>query len=160
MNSLVTGGVLVLGLVASGPVAVAATLVCPDVAKAVQVGTCPSDEELKYTFTGYCSDDAKAYQGETDVCTDFQRYRQLKNVALWESADGVFSAYVSCDLPPAVIKGARVAAVRVGKQGKLTQLVCGYGEGLSFTYRTRVECRVDGAADCAASPAACKASCD
>ena len=68
----------------------------------------------------------------------------MKNVALWESADGVFSAYVSCDLPPAAIKGARVAAVRVGKQGKMTQLVCGYGEGLSFTYRTRAECRVEG----------------
>ena len=142
------------------PVAMAATVPCPDLAGAVQVAACPAEEELKHTFTGYCSDDAKAYKGETDVCTDYLRYRQLKNVALWESADGVFSAYVSCDLPPAAIKGARVAAVRIGKQGKMTQLVCGYGEGLSFTYRTRAECRVEGGADCAVKPADCKATCD
>lgn len=142
------------------PVAMAAAVSCPDLAGAVQVAACPADEELKHTFTGYCSDDAKAYKGETDVCTDYRRYRQLKNVALWESADGVFSAYVSCDLPPAVIRGTKLAAIRVGKQGKMTQLVCGYGEGLSFTYRTRAECRVEGGADCAANPAGCKASCD
>ncbi len=151
---------LVLSFGATLPAAMAATVACPDLAGAVQVAACPAEEELKHTFTGYCSDDAKAYKGETDVCTDYRRYRQLKNVALWESADGVFSAYVSCDLPAAAIRSARVATVRVGKQGKLTQLVCSYGEGLSFTYRTRAECRVDGAADCAANPADCKASCD
>ena len=142
------------------PAAMAAAVSCPDLAGAVQVAACPAEEELKHTFTGYCSDDAKAYKGETDVCTDYQRYRRLKNVALWESADGAFSAYASCDLPTAAVMGAKVSGVRVGKQGKMTQLVCSYGEGLSFTYRTRAECRVEGAADCVANPAACKASCD
>jgi hypothetical protein len=41
--------------------AMGATLPCPDLQTAVQVAACPSDEELKYTFMGYCSDDAKAY---------------------------------------------------------------------------------------------------
>ena len=141
-------------------VAMAATVSCPELGTAVQVGACPAEEELKFTFNGYCSDDAKAYKGDTDVCTDYQRYRRLKNLALWDSADGVFNAYVSCDLPTVAVKGARVSGVRVGKQGKMTQLVCSYGEGLSFTYRTRAECRVEGAADCVANPAACKASCD
>lgn len=150
---------LLLGLASVLP-ALAATVSCPDLKTAVQVGACPAEEELKYTFTGYCSDDAKAYKGETDVCTDYRRYRKLKNVALWESADGVFNAYVSCDLPPEAVKGARASAVRVGKQGKITQLVCGYGEGISFTWRTRAECKVAGGADCSANPAACKASCD
>jgi predicted secreted protein len=71
----------------------------------------------------------------------------------------VFNAYVSCDRSPASVKAARVSAVRVGKQGKMTQLVCGYGEGISFTWRTRAECKLE-AGNCAADPAACKASCD
>lgn len=140
--------------------AMAATISCPDLATAAQVAACPAEEELKYTFTGYCSDDGKAYRGDTDVCTDYQRYRKLKNVALWESADGEFNAYVSCDLPPASVKGAKAAAIRVGKQGTMTQVVCAYGAGLVFTHRTRSECKVDGAADCAANPAACKAVCN
>jgi len=147
MKSVVSGGVLVLlGLVAALPVAMAATLVCPDVAKAVQVGTCPSDEELKHTFTGYCSDDAKAYQGETDVCTDFQRYRQLKNVALWESADGVFDAYVSCELPKDALKSTRLSGAKVTQRGKLTLLTCSYGQGVNFVYRTRAQCTLDSSA--------------
>jgi hypothetical protein len=141
------------------PAAMAATVSCPDLATAVQVAACPAEEELRYTFSGYCSDDGKAYRGETDVCTDYQLYRKLKNVALWESADGMFNAYVSCDLPQASVKGAKASGIRVAKQGKMTQLVCSYGEGLGFTWRTRVECKVD-AGDCAANPAACKASCN
>jgi hypothetical protein len=126
------------------PVAVAADMPCPDLVAAVQVGACPAEEELRHTFNGYCSDNARAYKGETDVCTDYQLYRQLKNVALWESADGNFSAYVSCDRPVASVRSAGVSGVRVGKQGKMTQLVCSYGEGLRFTHRTRAECKVDG----------------
>lgn len=142
------------------PAAMAATVSCPELGTAMQVGACPAEEELRYTFTGYCSDDARAYKGDTDVCTDYQRYRQLKNVALWESADGAFSAYVSCDLPAPTVKGARLSGIRVGKQGKMTQLVCSYSNDIRFTRRMRTECRVEGAADCAANPAACTASCD
>lgn len=140
--------------------AMAATVPCPDLARAVQVGACPAEEELKYTFNGYCGDDAKAYRGETDVCTDYRRYRALKNVALWESGDGVFNAYVSCDLPVEKLKAARVSAIRVGKQGNLTQLVCSYRDGINFTWRSRAECKLEAGADCAANPSACKANCE
>ncbi len=140
------------------PAAMAATVPCPDLATAVQIGACPAEEELKYTFTGYCSDDAKSYKGETDVCTDYRLYRKLKNVALWESADGFFNAYVSCDLPPASVKAARASAVRVARQGKMTLLVCNYAEGVNFTWRTRAECKVNGGAAC--TGAACKAICE
>ena len=142
------------------PAALAATVSCPDLAQAVQVGACPAEEELRYTFTGYCSDDAKAYRGETDVCTDYQRYRTLKNVALWESGDGVFNAYVSCDLPEQALRSARVSAIKVGRKGGMTRLVCSYGDSVSFTWRTRAECKVAAATDCAADPATCKASCE
>jgi hypothetical protein len=150
---------LPLALLAAFPVAAAAaTVACPDLAVAAQVATCPAEEELRHTYTGFCSDDAKSYKGETDVCKDYQLYRKLKNVALWESADGNFSAYVSCDRPPAQVKAAKAASVRVAKQGKITLLVCGYGDGLNFTWRTRAECKLD--ASCAANPASCKASCE
>lgn len=152
--------VLLLSLGSVLPAARAAVVSCPDLAAAVPVGACPTEEELRYTFHGYCGDDARAYRGETDVCTDFQRYRTLKNVALWESADGVFNAYVSCDLPPETLRKARLTRVKVGKQGKMTRLVCSYGDTAAFTWRTRAECKVDAGADCAADQAACKANCD
>lgn len=145
-------------LVIVSPV-MADTVACPDLAKAVQVASCPAEEELKYTYTGYCADDAKAYRGETDVCKDYRLYRKLKNVALWESGDGAFSAYVSCDLAPAAVKGAKLSNIRLARQGRINLLVCGYGEGISFSYRTREECRID-PADCAANPATCKAICN
>ena len=68
---------------------------------AAQVNACPQEEELKYTYNGYCSDSAKAYANQTDSCIRYEDYRVMKNVALWESKDGVFDGYVSCDLPPA-----------------------------------------------------------
>ncbi|MDP2135755.1 MAG: hypothetical protein Q8J99_19300, partial [Sulfuritalea sp.] len=75
------------GLLCSLVSPVWATVVsCPDLATAVQVAACPAEEELSYTFTGYCSDNSRTYKGDTDVCTDYQAYRKLKNVALWESA--------------------------------------------------------------------------
>jgi hypothetical protein len=138
----------------------AAGVSCPDLAQAAQVGACPAEEELRYTYAGFCSDDSKAYKGETGVCTDYRLYRALKNVALWESGDGVFNAYVSCDLPAARVKGAGLSGIKVARQGKITQLVCNYGDGLSFTWRTRAECKVEAGVDCAADPARCKADCE
>lgn len=146
-----------------GPVTLSAraeAVSCPDLAAAVQVGTCPAEEDLRYTYTGYCSDDARMYRGDSDVCADYRRYRKLKNVVLWESADGVFQGYVSCDLPATTLRQARAATMVAGKQGKITRLVCSYGDGLAFTYRTRAECKVQGAGNCAAAAGACTASCN
>lgn len=137
----------------------AETVSCPDLSQARQVGACPSEEELKYTFTGYCSDDNKAYRGETDVCTDYQAYRSLKNVALWESADGLFSAYLSCGPTGAKLPQRGTFTLRALPQGKLTRLVCNYAEGIAFTHRTRAQCRVD-VASCSATATDCKAVCD
>lgn len=150
---------LVLTLGAALP-ALAESLACPDPAAAVQVATCPSEEELKYTFIGYCSDNARMYGKDTDTCASYQNYRKLKNVALWESKDGAFQAYVSCDLPAGTLKNLKPASIAVTKQGKLTRLACSYPEGVTFTYRTKAQCKVQGDGNCAANPAACKASCD
>lgn len=142
------------------PVA-AASVSCPDLAQATQVAACPSEDELRYTLNGFCGSDAQAYKGETGVCTDYRDYRRLKNVALWESADGAFNAYVSCDRVPAEIKAARASSLRVARQGKISMVICGYGEGVNFTLRTRADCRPDGSnARCASDLAACSATCD
>lgn len=145
-----------------GPLALSAraeVVACPDLAAAVQVGTCPAEEELRYTYSGYCSDNARMYRGENDVCADYRAYRKLKNVVLWESGDGVFQAYVSCDLPAATLRQARAAKMAVAKQGRITRLTCGYGEGIAFTWRSRAECKVEGTGNCG-DAAGCRANCN
>ena len=133
---------------------------CPDLAGAVQVMPCPLEEELRYTFTGYCGADARLYGRDAEHCADYASYRRLKNVALWESADGAFRTYLSCEQSAAEIKAAKAARVAVVKQGKLTQVVCSYGNDVAFSYRTKADCKVDGAAECAADGSGCKASCN
>lgn len=150
--------VLALGCVAAMP-AVAGELACPDLAAAQQVATCPAEEELKYTFTGYCADNARLYGPDKETCASYENYRRLKNVVLWESADGEFQAYVSCDLAPAAIKAAKPQRVSVGKAGKLTRVACDYGEGIVFAHRTRAACKPAGDGACAAGKP-CRAICD
>lgn len=138
----------------------AETIACPDPAKAVQVATCPSEDELKYTFTGFCSDDRRAYARDTDTCSSYENYRKVKNVALWESADGAFQAYLSCDLPADALRRLKPVGISVSRQGKLTRIACSYDEKVTFTYRTKAACKVQGDGNCAADPAACKADCN
>lgn len=138
----------------------AAQLTCPDLAAARQVNACPSEDELKHTYSGFCSDDKKAYAGETDNCMRYKDYRAMKNTALWESADGGFDGYVSCDLPPAKVKTLKASGMTVARQGSITKVVCSYPNGVNFTYRTKGACKVDDDKACAANPSACQAACD
>ncbi|MDK9724211.1 MAG: hypothetical protein OEL88_04925 [Sterolibacteriaceae bacterium MAG5] len=146
-----------LFLLFAANLAAAETLACPSLATAVQVGTCPTEEELRYTFTGYCSDNARMYGKGDDTCASYQNYRKLKNIVLWESADGEFHAYLSCDLPAAAVKEARATGVAVNKQGTMTRVLCSYGEGIAFAHRTRAACKVE-APSCA--DGACKVNCE
>jgi hypothetical protein len=139
--------------------AVAETINCPDLGQAIQVGACPAEEELRHTYTGYCSDNARIYDAKDDVCVRFENYRTLKNVALWESADGLFSGYVSCDLPVARLKAARAATIVVARQGSISRLACAYAEGVLLSHRTTRACAVVGDGHCAGDGSACRASC-
>lgn len=139
----------------------AETVVCPDLAQAALVGTCPSEEELQFTFSGYCSDNARIYNWqEEQVCTDYVLYRRLKNVVLWEAGKGDFLAYLSCDLSRQRITRAKPVRIGVETKGKLTRVVCSYGEDITFVYRTKARCKVDGSGHCAADAASCQATCD
>lgn len=135
-------------------------IACPDLVTAVQVGTCPSEDELQYTFKGYCSDNARMYDApDSNACTDYRLYRQMKNVALWEAGND-FQAYVSCDLPGERLAPLKATSIAVSRKGKLTRVICRYPEGVSFVFRTKGQCQVEGSVDCAGNPDACKAICD
>lgn len=151
---------LALSLLTLPMLATAAEVVCPSMADVVQVANCPSEEELAFTYTGYCSDNQRIYGKGPDVCKDYQLYRKLKNVVLWETRDGGFHAYLSCDLPAETLKQAKVAQITVGKDGKMTRVACSYGKDIVFTYRSHETCRAEAAAACASDPAACRASCE
>jgi hypothetical protein len=135
----------------------AGTVSCPDLSDAAQVATCPSEAELRYTFTGYCADNARMYDKDP-ACANEKAYRQKKNVALWESRDGAFQGYVSCDLPPASVRAASVSRIAVTRAGSLTRIACTYRDGIVFTQRTRAACTVAGDGSCATGD--CKATCD
>jgi hypothetical protein len=158
MNSRIVAFVLLF--VAGIPGALADTVSCPGLSAAVQVAACPSEDDLKFTFNGFCSDNSRMYAKDTDVCTDYQRYRQLKNVALWESGDGAFQAYVSCDLPAAAVRSMKAVQIAASRKGSITRLVCDYPDGVTFTSRTKAECRVDEKTSCSSDPSACRAVCD
>lgn len=151
------GLLLLVGLMGSAD---AETVSCPDLSAAVQVAACPSDEELQFTFSGYCSDNARVYdKPEKQLCTDFTLYRSLKNVALWETRDGRFSGYVSCEPDRKDLRSTQPVAVTVDKQGSVTRVSCRYNTGNVFTYRSKAQC-VAGNTDCARDPAACKVECN
>lgn len=136
-------------------------IACPNLATAVQVGACPSEEELQFTFSGYCSDNARMYNWqEEQVCTDYKRYRQLKNVVLWEAEGGKFQSYVSCDLAADKIGAARLSSITATRKGNLTRVACTYTGNVVFAYRTKGQCRVEGSGDCIGNSDACKATCD
>lgn len=139
--------------------AAAAQYACPDLGGAKQVNACPTEDELKHTYSGFCSDDKKVYGGETDNCIRYQDYRAMKNNALWESADGAFDGYVSCDLPKSKVQTLKATSMKIEQQGSLTKVVCSYPNAIKLTYRTKGACKVDDKA-CAAKPGGCQATCD
>ncbi|MDE2439394.1 MAG: hypothetical protein KGP14_00095 [Betaproteobacteria bacterium] len=138
----------------------AAQYACPELSSAKQVNACPTEDELKHTYHGFCSDDKKVYGGETDNCIRYKDYRAMKNTALWESADGLFDGYVSCDLPKAKLQSLKASGIKIEKQGSLTKVVCSYPNGVNFTYRTKGSCNVDDDTACTAKPGGCQATCD
>ena len=158
---------LALTLLAAATNVLASTVACPDMATVKRAGSCPTEEELQFTFNGYCSDDSRMYGKGTEVCADYQAYRKMKNVVLWESRDGEFQGYVSCELPEAQLKALKPTGVvadreRTGTRGSersINRMLCSYGEGIVFSRRSRDECRVDTAEACRTDATACKAAC-
>lgn len=159
MKRAVLGFALLIGAGLPVVPAAAETLACPDLRTARQLEPCPTEEQLRYTFIGFCSDNARMYDGKADACTDFETYRKAKNIALWESADGAFDAYPSCELAPDAIRAAKPSRISMQRKGAIVQVACDYGEGIRFTHRTRAACRVEGDGRCD-TPGGCRATCE
>ena len=136
----------------------AQTLSCPTQEQMRQVNACPTEGQLLASFHGFCGDDSKAYQGQTGPCADYEVFRRMKNTALWESADGAFDGYLSCEAPAPVIAKSSLTAMRVTKKGSITAVVCHYGPDVQLTHRTRKACTVP--ASCASDQAQCQAVCE
>lgn len=135
----------------------AETLSCPVLSAAVQVAACPTDAELQYTFMGFCGDNARMYGRDALTCANFENYKEVKNTALWESANGAFSGYLSCNVDAASVRAAKAVKMSVEKKGNLTRLICDYENDQRMVMRTKANCTVE-AADCASGE--CRATCD
>lgn len=120
----------------------AETLSCPDMSQAVQAGSCPTKAELEYGFTGFCSDNARMMDKES-ICNDFEKYRALKDNALWEA--GEFHGYLPCGLKPEQIRSAKAVSVAVGRAGTVQRVACTYDNETVMAIRTRAACTPNGA---------------
>ncbi len=139
-----TRALLAALLAAVAAPAAAETIACPDLSSAAQVGSCPTEQELKWGYTGYCSDNARMYDKDGDTCVSLENYKALKDVALWEA--GEFQGYLSCSLPAATVKASKAAGVTVDRAGTMTRVTCSYDNGLRLSIRTRQTCRAEGGA--------------
>ncbi|TAN70888.1 MAG: hypothetical protein EPN20_05140 [Magnetospirillum sp.] len=124
--------------------AIADEVACPDMTTAVQVGACPTEDELKWGYTGYCGDNARLYdkEAEGDTCVTIENYKKLKDVALWEA--GEFQGYLHCSLPAEAHRAAKPAGIGIRKTGKLTRVTCTYDGGQDMTLRIRADCTKSG----------------
>lgn len=148
---------LVLGaLLASAP-ASAESLGCPDLSAATQVAACPTDDELRYTYLGFCSDNARLYGRDVMTCATFENYREVKNTARWESADGRFDGYLSCNMAPDAIRASPAKRMHVERKGSLTRLMCDYDNDHRLVHRTKAACKIE-VEDCTSGE--CRAACE
>lgn len=148
---------LMIAAVAALPAAAATTLNCPALDTVKQVAACPTEEELRYTYLGYCGDNARSYDRDEITCATFESYKQFKNIALWESADGRFSGYLDCNVDARTIQAAPARLMRVEERRGINQLICEYEGGHRLVHRTRAQCTVDVAA---CNGPGCSASCE
>jgi hypothetical protein len=143
------------------PATVAAQqLSCPTPATLVQVAPCPTPEQLRTGYIGYCSDNARMYGADRDTCSSFENYLRLKNAARWESTDGAFQGYLSCELPAGAVASLTPGAMSIARQSNVTRVMCRYGDASTLTYRTKARCTLVDANACATDPAACRANCE
>ncbi len=148
---------LLLGSLFVASPARAESMSCPTLADAIQVAACPSEKELRYTFLGFCGDGARMYGGDIVTCANFENYRAAKNNALWESADGQFSGYLSCNVEPATIRASKAQRMHAERKGSLSRLICDYENDHRLVHRTKASCKVE-AEDC--STGECRAVCE
>lgn len=148
---------LLLGAMLASAPARAESLACPDLSTATQVAACPTEEDLRYTYLGFCGDNARLYGRDVMTCATFENYREVKNTALWESADGRFDGYVTCNVAPDAVRASKAMRMHVERKGSLTRLICDYGNDHRLVHRTKAACKVE-VEDCTGGE--CRAACE
>lgn len=134
---------LALFLCLAASPALAEDIACPDLSTARQVGDCPSEEQLKYSYAGYCSDDARMYDKDGgNTCVTLDDFKKLKNHALWETGD--FQGYLHCGRSPEQTRALKLTGMKIAPAGTLTRLVCDYEGGAMMVLRTRRACTLNG----------------
>ncbi len=159
----------VIAILAAQPLWAESVYTCPDISQAKQVADCSSEEELIRMFASACG--PRKMPGEdpdaTEQCKSFEAFKQRKNTALWESADGEYMGYVNCNTPAAKIKAAKLLSINLGTKRVMDKIICSYEGGTNLILRTRESCKIPGAKlsgrylglDCTAGGAECKAVC-
>jgi hypothetical protein len=159
----------VVAVLAAQPLSAESVYACPDLSQARQVADCPSNAELEHIFSSSCgskntTDENPHAKG---ACRSFKLFKQKKNTALWESANGEYLGYVSCNTPAAEIKAGRLVSINLLQRGRMDKITCAYDSGAKLALRTRESCQVPGAQpkgeqlslDCSADGGKCKAIC-
>ncbi|MCP3850093.1 MAG: hypothetical protein GY694_07645, partial [Gammaproteobacteria bacterium] len=120
---------------------------CPDISKSVKIGGCPSDDELKRMFNATCGwDDTENDNPHAKgVCKNYSLFRKAKNTALWESKDGEYSGYLSCDKKESEIKATKLVKISTTLKKQINRVICTYEGGSELVLRTFEFCEIAGA---------------
>ena len=158
-----------IAILAAQPAWAESIYTCPDITQAKQVAECPAEDELIQMFFSTCGsrDTEKENPHAKGFCKSYQMFLQRKNTALWESADGEYLGYVTCNIPAERIKAGKLNSISLLQRGTMDKISCSYEEGTVFTLRTRQNCAIPGSKpkgmqmslDCAAGGSECKAIC-
>lgn len=154
--------------VTASPAMAGTEYACPDLSQAKQVANCPSEAELKQMFRSTCGGENAPDAKEPELCDAFAEFKRQKNNALWESADGEFMGYVTCNRPAAEIKKGMAAGIGLGRRAGMTKVTCIYDGDVRLSMRTRQACTVPGMEvgkrgpmpTCGPDPASCKVTCE
>jgi len=143
---------------------------CPDISKSAKVGGCTSDDELKRMFSISCGweDYKKDNPHAAGKCMNFSIFKKVKNTALWESGDGRFDGYLSCDKKESEIKASKLVKISTAQSKDMNRVICSYEGGSKLVLRTRELCEIPGAKllgrymgrECEAGDKDCKAVCE
>jgi len=137
-------------------------LACPDLAHAEQLGTCPSDKELRANYRKTCP----TFMEKRGECRPFEAFARTKNKALWAatSGDEEFLSYISCAQPALSVKAARPVSVdaKCDLQSGRCEARCGYTNAITFNLRVKGACKTTTGlkVDCASDPKACTVTCE
>lgn len=122
----------------------ASVYTCPDISKSAKIGSCPSDSELKRMFKSTCgwSDLENENPHAEGICRSYSIFTKAKNTAYWESSDGRYDGYLSCDKKESEIKASKLIKISLGQKRQMNRVICGYEGGSELVLRTRENCEI------------------